>query len=98
VLVRFAGALEAGRFDEAFALLSTRWRTLTSPARLAADWAGARAVAAEAAARARIRGPGAQVALVGDQARVDLGEGRTARLVAEGRAGGGAAWRVDALE
>jgi len=91
-VARFAGALEAGRFEEAHALLSARWRERYTAARLATDWRGAGGVAREAARRARSAGP-AGVHLAGDGARVDVGEGRSAVLVAE--AGG---WRVDALE
>lgn len=94
VLVRFARALEGGRFDDAHALLSARWRQAYTPGRLALDFRGAGPSARESAARvlARLdsgapllRGPGA--------ARLPLGEGRTALLVQE--PGG---WRVDALE
>jgi hypothetical protein len=94
VLLRFAGACEAGRWPEAWALLSPRWRTATTPERLAADWRGAGPVAREAAARvASLLAGGAS--LVPSPGRLDLavGPGRAARLVQEG---GG--WRVDALE
>jgi hypothetical protein len=92
VLLSFAGALEQGRFHEAHALLSARWRTRTTPARLGTDWRGAGAVGREAAARARASRPEA-VSLEPGRARVEVGDGRAAVLVAEGRA-----WRVDALE
>jgi hypothetical protein len=95
-LARFARALEAGRWPEAWGLLSPRWRAATSPERLAADWRGAGPVAREAAARALAlaeggapldAGPGEGVL------RLPVGAGRAARLVAEG-----GRWRVDALE
>jgi hypothetical protein len=94
VLRRFVAALDAGRYDEAHALLSVRWRQAYTPGRLALDLRGAGPVAREAAARVGrlleageplVRGPGT--------ARLPAGAGRAATLVAE--AGG---WRVDALE
>jgi hypothetical protein len=93
VLVRFADDLQERRFERAYALLSPRWRALTSPSRLASDFAGAAAVAGEAAARASSRGRDAPVSIEAGRARVDLGEGHAAALVAEA-----GAWRVDALE
>jgi hypothetical protein len=93
VLIRFAEALETGRFEVAWALLSPRWRALTTPSRLATDWRAAQALAREAAARARSRSPVAAVTLGPLDARLDLGEGREAVLVAEE-----GSWRVDALE
>jgi hypothetical protein len=94
VLRRFARALEAGRFEDAHALLSARWRAATTPARLALDWRGAGPGAREAAARvlARLEAGGA-LARTGAAARLELGQGRAALVVAE--PGG---WRVDALE
>jgi len=91
-VARFAGALEAGRFEEAHALLSARWRERYTAAQLATDWRGAGGIAREAARRARAATP-RSVRLAGDRARVDVGEGRSALLVAEERG-----WRVDALE
>ncbi len=94
VLGRFARALDAGRFDEAHALLSTRWRAAYTPARLALDFRGAGPAAREAAARVA-----AQVAAEGpverhrEGARLPVGGGRAALLVAEA-----GSWRVDALE
>jgi hypothetical protein len=94
VLGRFARAVEAGRFEEAHALLSARWRTAYTPGRLALDFRGAGPGAREAAARVLARlAAGDPVALGPDGARLALGGGRAAVLVAE--AGG---WRVDALE
>jgi hypothetical protein len=94
VLRRFAGALEAGRFDEAHALLSSRWRAVTTPGRLALDWRGAGAGAREAAGRVLARlEAGDPIERSGGAARLPLGEGRAALVVAE--PGG---WRVDALE
>ncbi len=93
-LARFARALDAGRFDEAHALLSERWRSAYTPGRLAADFAGAGPAASEAAGRV-LAGLGAGGALEtrGGASRLPLGNGRGAVLVAEG-----GAWRVDALE
>ncbi|HET9552841.1 MAG TPA: hypothetical protein VFP50_07725 [Anaeromyxobacteraceae bacterium] len=97
VLLRFAGACEAGRWTEAYALLSPRWRAATTPERLAADWRGAGPVAREAAARVAslLRGGAHLEPLAASRGRLVLavGPGRAARLVEEG---GG--WRVDALE
>lgn len=94
VLGRFARALEAGRFDEAHALLSARWRQAYTPGRLALDFRGAGGGARDAADRvARLLASGAPLALGGGAARLPEGGDRAAVLVAE--AGG---WRVDALE
>lgn len=94
VLYRFCEAVEDGRFAEAHALLSARWRGAYTPGRLALDRAGAGPAAAEAAARVRAaldaRVP---LALEGDRAVLPLGGGRAAVAVAEA-----GAWRVDALE
>jgi hypothetical protein len=94
VLGRFARALDAGRFEEAHALLSARWRAAYTPGRLALDWRGGGAAAREAALRvvARLEG---RVPLERDgaSARLRLAAGRAALVVAE--PGG---WRVDALE
>jgi hypothetical protein len=94
VLGRFARALEAGRFDEAHALLSARWRAGYTPGRLALDFRGAGPAAREAAERVAAQlAAGEPLERSGDTARVALGGGRAAVLVVE--AGG---WRVDALE
>jgi len=97
-LGRFARALEAGRWPEAWSLLSPRWRAVTSPERLAADWRGAGPVARESAARAaaRLEAGVALEGLAGEGGgplRLPVGPGRAARLVADG-----GRWRVDALE
>lgn len=93
MLARFAGALEAGRWAQAEGLLSARWRSGYTPARLQADYAGAGPLAREAAARvqAALRG-GAQLQVEDGRAWLPVAGGR-ALLVAED---GG--WRVDALE
>jgi hypothetical protein len=94
VLGRFAGALEAARFDEAHALLSARWRGAYTPGRLALDFRGAGPAAREAAAQVRARAAaGEPLVRSPEGARLPVGGGRSALLVAE--AGG---WRVDALE
>jgi hypothetical protein len=94
VLGRFARALETGRFDEAHALLSARWRAGYTPGRLALDFRGAGPAAREATARLATRlASGGTIERSGGGARLALGDGRAALLVAE--PGG---WRVDALE
>lgn len=94
VLGRFARALEDGRFDEAHALLSARWRAGYTPGRLRLDFRGAGPGAREAAARLRsLLAAGEPIQRSRDGARLAVGPGRAALLVAE--AGG---WRVDALE
>jgi len=93
VLSRFVDALEAGRWQEADALLSARWRAAYGPARLAADWAGAGPLAREAAGRvARALAAGTPLAVDGGRATLQLAGGQ-ALLLAEG-----GMWRVDALE
>jgi hypothetical protein len=88
-LERFAAAAEGGRFAEAQALLSARWRERLTPARLAADFAleplALRRLSLAAASRLRLVEPG--------RAEAALGEGRTLVLVEE--PGG---WRLDRLE
>ncbi len=94
VLGRFVGALDAGRFDEAHALLSARWRTAYTPGRLALDFRGAGPSAREAAARVAARVAGGEgVERSRDAARLPVGGGRAALLVPEA-----GSWRVDALE
>jgi hypothetical protein len=93
-LARFARALEGARFDEAQALLSSRWRAAYGPGRLALDFGGAGPAAREAAGRVLAAlASGAPLELRSGRARLPLDGGRAAVLVAEG---GG--WRVDALE
>jgi hypothetical protein len=93
-LSRFARALEAGRLDEALALLSARWRAAYTPGRLARDLAGAGPYGREERERvlAALAARGALEVGAG-RARLPLGPGRAAVLVAEG-----GSWRVDALE
>jgi hypothetical protein len=93
-LERFAGAAEAGRWQEAWPLLSARWRARTTPARLADDFRASGPVGPEALARVRaLLASGAALSLREREAVLAVGQGRNARLVAE--EGG---WRVDALE
>jgi hypothetical protein len=94
VLSRFARALEAGRFDEAHALLSARWRAAYTRGRLALDWRGAGPAARDAAARviARVEAR-APLERSAGAVRLPVAAGRAARLVAEVDG-----WRVDALE
>jgi hypothetical protein len=94
VLVRFAGAVQAGRWEEAHALLTARWRAAYTASRLAADYRGAGPVAGEAAGRVTaLLAAGAP--LTRDRGRVTLpaGPGVAAVLLLED---GG--WRVDRLE
>jgi hypothetical protein len=94
VLGRFARALEAGRFEEAHALLSQRWRQAYTPGRLGLDYRGAGAWGREAAARVTARlGAGEPLVRGPGWARLPVDEGRSALVVQE--AGG---WRVEALE
>jgi hypothetical protein len=94
VLLRFARAVEGGRWDEAWPLLSSRWRAATSPRRLAADFRDAGPVAREAVERVvAMLADGAPLGAAPGQLRLAVGPGRWARLVEE--PGG---WRVDALE
>jgi hypothetical protein len=94
ILLRFAQAVRAGRWAEAWPLLSERWRASTSPGRLAADWRGAGPVAREAADRVvALLDSGGQLLVAGEGRRLPVGSGRSARLVLEP-----AGWRVDALE
>jgi hypothetical protein len=93
-LERFARDLGDGRFDDARRLLSARWREGYTPGRLAMDFAGAGPSAREAAASVvAALASGAVLARSGGRARLPVGEGRAAVLVAEG-----GSWRVDAIE
>jgi hypothetical protein len=94
VLGRFARAVQAGRWEEADALLSARWRATHGPGRLALDWRGAGPSAGEAATRV-LGALDAGIALerVSGSARLPVGAGRAAVVVLEP-----AGWRVDALE
>jgi len=93
-LQHFAEAAEDGRWEEAYALLTARWRAGATPARLEADWRASGPVGREAAARvlALLRS-GARLEVGSREATLAVAEGRRARVVPE--AGG---WRVDALE
>jgi hypothetical protein len=94
VLGRFTAALEGRRWDEAYALLSARWRARSTPARLAGDLAVSGAAGREAVERVRaLLASGARPAVSGPVASLRVGEGRSAQLLLEE-----GAWRVDALE
>jgi hypothetical protein len=95
VLGRFARALEAGRLEEAHALLSARWRQAYTSGQLALDFRGAGPWGRETAARVLARLDAGEPLVRGPDAaaRLPIGEGRTAVAVLE--PGG---WRVDALE
>jgi hypothetical protein len=93
-LSRFAGAVEEGRWTEAWSLLSNRWRARETPERLAADLAASGPVGPAALARARAAlASGALPEVRGRSAALVLGSGKAAALVEEG-----GEWRVDALE
>jgi len=93
-LARFSASLRAGRWGDAYILLSARWRGRLTPDRLAADWRGSGPVGARALARVEaLLGAGAPVQVSGRVATLAVGEGREASLLLE--EGG---WRVDALE
>lgn len=93
VLGQFVDALEAGRWGQAHALLSARWRAAYTPSRLAADYGGAGPLAQEAVAHVRTAlGARAPLQVVDGRASLPVGGGR-ALLVAEA-----AGWRVDRLE
>jgi hypothetical protein len=94
VLQAFAAAVEQGRWDAAYALLSARWRARETPARLASDLAASGSVGRDAVRRVRaLVGAGAPVRQSGGVATLAVGTGKEARLVQES-----GAWRVDALE
>jgi hypothetical protein len=94
VLRRFVVAVDAGRWDEALALASARWRGAYTPGRLALDHRGAGATARDLTVRvAGQLSAGVPLAVTAGAARLPLGDGTCALLVAEG---GG--WRVDALD
>jgi hypothetical protein len=94
VLHRFARAVQARRWPEAYALLSDRWRASYTPARLAADHEAAGPVSRDAAERVlALLAAGTPLERDGGHVALPVGAGRAATLVAE--PGG---WRVDALE
>ena len=94
VLERFSAAIEGERWDEAYPLLSARWRARETPFRLASDLAAAGPIGRDAVRRVRaLLVSGAAVSVSGDVASLAVGTDRAARLVREADA-----WRVDALE
>ena len=94
MLLRFCDAAKAGRWPEAWGLLSARWRGALTPEQLAADWAGAGPLAREAAERVEAQAlAGVPLTGAGRELRLEVAPGRAARLVEEG-----GAWRVEALE
>jgi hypothetical protein len=93
-LERFAAAVDGGRWEEAYPLLSARWRVRSTPELLAGDLAASGVVGAEAVRRVRaLLAAGTPLRLHGESAALGVGEDKAARLVREGDA-----WRVDALE
>ncbi len=94
-LERFARDLGQGRFDDAQRLRSARWRdAYPAPGRLAMDFGGGGPAAREAAARVLAAlASGAALERSGPRARLPVGEGRAAVVVAED-----GSWRVDAVE
>ena len=94
VLDRFSAAVSAGRWDEAYPLLSAKWRARATPSRLASDLAASGVVGREAVERVRaLLAVGSPVPENGDVATLAVAGDKAARLVREG-----GAWRVDALE
>ncbi len=94
VLSCFAAAVREGRLDEAWPLLSARWRAGSTPASLAADLEASGPAGRDAAERAQaLLAAGRRPAVEGARAALEVGEGKAARLVLED-----GAWRVDALE
>jgi hypothetical protein len=94
VLWRLAAAVREGRPDEAWPLLSARWRARSTPASLAADLEASGRVGRDAAERAQaLLAAGQRPVVEGGRATLAVGEGKAARLVLED-----GAWRVDALE
>jgi hypothetical protein len=94
VLDRFSAAVSAGRWDEAYPLLSARWRASATPSRLASDLAASGTVGRDAVERVRaLLASGSPVPVDGDVATLPVAGDKAARLVREG-----GAWRVDALE
>lgn len=84
---RFLDAVEAGRWDDAYALLSARWRERLTPERLAADRQQGGALAKDRLERARLalrEAPATQA----DEARFD------GALSLKRESGG---WRIDGL-
>jgi hypothetical protein len=94
-LLRAARAMRAGRWIDAWTLLSARWRAAATPGRLAADYQGAGPVAQESVDRVvALLESGAPLGQVGPgRFELPVGPGRAARLVSEG-----GTWRVDSLE
>ncbi len=94
VLSRFTEAVADGRWDEAYSLLSARWRARSTPTRLAGDLADSGAVGRDAVERVRaLLRSGAAPSQRGEVATLRVAEGKSARLVMED-----SSWRVDALE
>ena len=94
ILDRFCADVDAGRWDDAYPLLSARWRGRETPARLASDLAAAGPVGRDAVRRVRsLLAADAPLATSGDVATLAVGAGRAARVVREPEG-----WRVDALE
>lgn len=91
-LVAFLAAVDGGRFDEAYGLVSGRWRARLTPDRLRDDLAEGGALAADRLERAR-RAVGGPVLRKGDRADLPIGEDRAVRLVHEA-----SGWKIDALE
>ena len=93
-LGRFAGAVEAGRWREAYALLSARWRAAYTPERLGLDARGAGPLGREATERVQaLLAAGTPLSGDGRTRTLPVGSGRAAVLVLEPEG-----WRVDALE
>jgi len=93
-LSRFASAVDEGRWPEAWALLSARWRARETPERLAGDLAASGPVGPSAVSRAKAAlASGALPDVKGRSASLAVGQGKAAVLLLED-----GSWRVDALE
>lgn len=91
-LLAFLDAVDAGRFEEAYLLLSGRWRATLTPDRLRDDLADGGVLARDRLARARLAASGTAVR-EGDCARFPIAEGRAVSLVLEE-----SGWKIDDLE
>ena len=93
-LSRFARDVQERRWQDAYALLSARWRAAYTPSRLAADWDGAGPIGREESERVlALLAAGVSLVPEGGRLALPVGTGRRAVVVLED---GG--WRVDALE
>ncbi len=94
VLARFVAAVEAARWPEAYALLTSRWRGRLTPARLASDFAESGPMGRAAAGRVQgLLSAGVPLAVRDGTATLKVGGDRSVVLLLED-----GSWKVDALE